>query len=358
MIAASLTFLTPRAGLLALAAVVPLAALALASRRERRARDILALAAPRGVRGSKRALAIVAVVGLLALAASQPVLRSTTSLRVRTDAEAFYVIDISRSMLASRSPDAATRIARARAAALRLRGRLIDVPSGVASMNDHVLPDLMPVAERSVFEQTVRQAVQVDQPPATTDAVTATNLGALGALGTQNFFSPTARHRVAVVLTDGESRPFDVRQTARALAHAPGVMPIFVQLGSQDEAVFDPGGRPESAYHPDATSNQTLASLAQAAGGKAFRESDLGAAARAVRAAIGSGPSRPQGLTVSTRSLAPYAALAALVPLFYLLAEAGLPSLAAARVPRRAPRPASTARRAPRSGASQVSARL
>ncbi len=336
MIASSLVFLTPRGALLALLVVVPLAALALASRREQRARTVLGLRPLPAVRRSRRTLAVVAVVGLLGLAASQPVLRSTTSIKVRTDAQAFYVIDISRSMLASRSPAAATRIARAREAAIRLRDRLIDIPSGVATLTDHVLPDLMPVADRSMFVQTVRQAVQVDQPPPATDAVTATNLGALGALGTQQFFAPAARRRVAIVLTDGESRPFDIRQTARALAHAPGVTPIFVQIGSPDEAIFDPGGKPESAYHPDPSSGQTLADLAQAANGKTFRENRLGAAAHAVRAALGAGPTRPEGLEVSTRALAPYVALAALVPLLLLIGEGGAAALAPLRPRRRA----------------------
>ncbi len=274
---------------------------------------------------------MIAVAGLLGVAAAQPVLRSTTSIGVRTDAEALYVIDISRSMLASRAPGASTRIARARDDAVRVRDALIDIPSGVATLTDQVLPHLMPVADREAFDQTVRRTVQVDQPPPATDAVTATDLGALGALGTQSFFSPTAKRRVAIVLTDGESRPFDVRQTTRALAHAPQVTPIFIDVSSPREAVFDPGGRVESAYHPDPSSGQTLAGLAQATGGRTFRTDELGAAARAVRAALGTGPEKLGALSISTRALAPYAALAALVPLLLLLAEGRVKTLTGGR---------------------------
>ncbi len=333
---ASIVFLTPYGALLALTVVVPLLALVVASRRERQARVILGLAAPGRARRARGPLALVAVVGLLGLAASQPVIRSTTTQSVRTDAEAFYVIDISRSMLASHSAGAATRIARARAAAVELRDRLPGIPSGVATITDHVLPDLMPVPSRAVFDQTVRQAVQVDNPPPATDSVTATNLGALGALGTQSFYSPAAKHRVAIVLTDGESRPFDVRQTARALGQSPGVTPIFVHISSPGEAVYDSTGRIESAYHSDPSSGQTLSSLAQATGGSRFSESSLGAAARAVGAAVGSGPTSPQGLTVSTQALGPYAALAALVPLLIFV----LPSMFGLRSRRRSRRPA------------------
>jgi hypothetical protein len=316
LIAASLTFLTPWGALLALTAVVPLAALALAGRRERRARELLGLRAPAAARRWLRPLLVAAVLGLLGLAATQPVLRSTTSQKVRTDSEAFFVIDVSRSMLASRTPSSSRRIARARADAIRLRQKLLDVPSGVAALTDHVLPYLMPVADAGIFEQTVNRAVAVGQPPPATNSVTATNLGSLGALGTQSFFSPAASHRVAIVLTDGESRPFDQRQTAQALGR---VTPVFIRIGGTDESVYDSNGQPESGYHADPEAGLTLSGLAQAAGGKAFGESQLGAAASAVRSALGSGPVHAEGLTVSTRALAPYIALAALVPLLALV---------------------------------------
>jgi hypothetical protein len=320
LIASTLTFLTPRGALLALTAAVPLAALAFAAARVRRVRGLLGLHAPARARRWVRPVGLVAVLGLLGIAAAQPVLRSSTSIEVRTDSEALYVIDISRSMLASRSPDAVTRIATARATALRLRDSLIDIPSGVATLTDHVLPDLLPVPDAGAFDQTVRQAVQVDQPPPATSAVNATNLGALGALGTQNFFTPSAKHRVAIVLTDGESRPFDQQQTARALEHAPGVTPIFIRIASHGELVYGAGGHPEAGYRPDPSSAETVADLAHAAGGRSFSEGQLGAAAAAVRKAIGRGPVRREGLTVSTLALAPYAALAALVPLLLLVA--------------------------------------
>ncbi len=335
MIASSVIFLTPEWALLALSGLVPLAALAVAARRERRARVALALRPPRGDGRWGRAAAIVAIAALLGLAASQPVIRSTAVVKVRTDAAAIYVIDVSRSMLASRAPGAATRIARARAAAIRLRDSLPQVPSGVATMTDRVLPDLMPISDAKAFDRTVQEAVQVNEPPPGTDSVTATDLSSLGALGTQNFFAPNVKHRVAIVLTDGESQPFDVRQTARALEHDPGVTPIFVQLWSSHDQVFDPNGQAESAYHPDASSKEDLLSLSEAAHGKVFGEGDLGSVAHAVRTALGSGPIRPATTTISTRPLAPYFALAALLPLLFVILDGLWVPVAAARRTRR-----------------------
>src|SRR5262249_30959317 len=158
-----------------------------------------------------------------------------------------------------------------------------------ATLNDRVLPDLLPVPDRDSFEQTVRRAVTVDNPPPETDAVTATTLGALGALGTQSFFEPRTRHRIAVVLTDGESRAFDTSRTAEALR---GVTLVFVRIGSTSEQIFDAAGQADTAYHPDATSTEALTALAEATHAKTFTEGDLAGAARAVRAKLGQGPTR------------------------------------------------------------------
>ena len=147
-----------------------------------------------------------------------------------------------------------------------------------------------------MFEQTVRRAVQVNDPPPASTAVTATTLGALAALGTQNYFSPSARERLAIVLTDGESRPFDVQATARALARRPGVNLILVHVSSPGEAVYDEGGRPEQGYHGDPASGEIVAGLARATGGSSFGEGRIGAVAAAARAALGTGPT-PAGRT-------------------------------------------------------------
>lgn len=339
---ASVVFLTPWGALLGLAGLLPLAALGLAVRRERRIRSVLRLRAPERERTALRLGLVAAVPALLAVAAAQPALRSTTAVKVRTDAEAFYVLDTSRSMLAARAFGAPTRLARARSVALALRAELPGLSSGVAVLTDHVLPDLFPVADASVFERTVRQAVQVGNPPPTTNAVTATSLGTLSELATQSFFSPGVRHRVAIVLTDGESRPFDVAATGRALDRQPGVTLILIRIGSGSEAVFDPGGQPETAYHPDPAAPATVASLAQAARGRAFDGSQVAAAASAVRRVLGSGPTRAEGTTVTTHTLAPWLALAALLPLLLLLGEGVVARLALHRMP--GPQPAAAVR--------------
>jgi hypothetical protein len=165
--------------------------------------------------------------------------------------------------------------------------------------------------------------VAIEQPPPVNQNVVATSLAALGALGTQNYFPPSARHRLVVVLTDGESVPFDPRQVARELAAGPGIRLVVVHVSAPSESIYSEG-RPEAGYHENPASVEALSSLATAAGGSSFSEHDLGGAIGAAQAAIGRGPTVVQGRSERTKTLAPYVALAALVPLALVLARGSL----------------------------------
>ena len=316
-LAGTLVFLTPLGALAFAAVALPFAGLVLAAHRERRVRELLHLPPPPPVRRLPRVATLAILVGLLALAAMQPALRSSTTEHVRRDAQAFFVLDVSRSMLAGRSPAGSSRLARAKRLALELRSAIPQVPAGVATLTDRVLPDLFPVADPKTFSQTLRQAVAIEHPPPSTSAVVATSLAGLGALGTQNFFPSSARRRVAVVLTDGESQPFDPAAVAHELGTAPGVRLVLVRIGSPEERVYD-GGNLDQAYHPQPGAGASLAALAAATGGAVYGEGELGDAIRSVRAALGNGPTTVAGRVERTRTLAPYVALLALVPLALL----------------------------------------
>src|SRR5262249_9356879 len=159
-------------------------ALSLASRRERRGRELVGLPAPPPARRLPRAVAVAAVPALLGLAATQPALQSTAHARVRTDAQALFVLDVSRSMLASSGRTGRTRLARAKADALAIRSAIPEVPAGVATLTDRVVPNLLPVADGAVFDDTVKRAVEIEEPPPSSSDVVATSLAALGAVGT------------------------------------------------------------------------------------------------------------------------------------------------------------------------------
>jgi hypothetical protein len=319
---AAVTFLSPAAGLVAVAVVLPVAALALAERRLAYARALLRLAQPgAGGRGATIA-ALMAVPILLGLAAAQPAVRTLQGARVRTDAETVFVLDISRSMLASPQPGGPTRLGRARRAALRLRSAIGDVPSGVATLTDRALPDLFPNGDPATFDSTV-QHVEIEQPPPQNVNATATTFAPLADVATHGYFSPSAQRRLIVLLTDGEARPFSAAAVARALRAGPGASLVLVRIGSGEERVYGPSGRPE-VYRPDPQSGAALDGLAAAAGGRVFAENDLGDAEAAMRSALGSGPSAPRGREPRTTPLAPYVAGAAVLPLLFVLRRRNL----------------------------------
>jgi hypothetical protein len=312
-----LAFSSPWAGLVAIAALVPLCVLAISELRTRRLRTALGLPQPLWRSVAWPVVAVCAVPLLLGLAAAEPVLKRTETHFVRTDAAAFFVLDTSRSMLASRSASGPTRFDRARSAAFRLRAGISDVPAGIASLTDRLLPHLFPSASVAAFSATLERAVGVEHPPPERVHQRATSLFPLAALAVQNYFADSAKHRVAIVLTDGESSPFDDSEVVRDLRGAK-IQPVFVRLWSNDERVFGKGRKPES-YRPDAGRSAELDRLAKGLGTRVFSENDLGAATSAVRQALGRGPRISQGRDEHSLELAPYAALGALLPLAFLL---------------------------------------
>jgi hypothetical protein len=355
---ASLVFLTPAAAIAGVVVLVPLAALALAARRERRGRETLGLPAPPAARRAPHAIALAAVPALLAVAAAEPALQTTAHLRTRTDAQAMFIVDNSRSMLAAAHPGASTRLARAKTAADALRFQLTDIPTGLGTLTDRVLPSLLPDPDPNIFARTVRDALTIEEPPPTISDVEATSLAALGDVATQNYFAPQARKRLLVVFTDGESRPFDPRAVARELGTGPGVKLVLVDMSRPGEAVYDNGKR-EAGYREDPASRQTLNSLAAATGGKVVTDGSLGSAASFARRYLGTGPTVAAGTTTHTRTLAPFVALLALIPLIAVLwpgLRRALPVLASfASAPRNTQgRSAAAPRRVPVSPRSSV----
>lgn len=318
---AALTFLTPKGAVVAAAILLPLAGLLLAERRVDAVRARLGLRRPFGTRQRLLVGALVAVPLLLALAATQPALRTERGTSVRTDAEAFFVLDTSRSMLAASGPQAPTRLQRAKQLALHMRAEIPEVPAGVATLTDRVLPDLFPTADAAAFDSTVREAVGIDRPPPEEVDVTATTFDRLADLATQGFFTPSVRKRLVVVLTDGESRPF--ASPARTL-RSRGLKLLLVHVWRPGERIYRQDGHPEAAYRSDPASGAVLTQLAAAAGGRAVAETDTAAAASALRSEAGSGPTRTRGADAHTHSLAPYVAAASILPLLLIVRRRNL----------------------------------
>ncbi|HUG65246.1 MAG TPA: hypothetical protein VMK83_08515 [Gaiellaceae bacterium] len=315
----SLTVLTPLGALLALGLVLPLAAMLRARRKAGRVRDVLGVASPRRRAIMLPVSALIVGAALLGLAAAQPVFEWTSDQRLRTDAEAFVVLDVSRSMLAQPDADGPMRIERARAAATTLRASLSDVPVGVASLTDRLLPHLFPSSDEEVFEATLARAIGIERPPPRSSFATgATSLNALATLRGLRYFTPRSQERLAIVLTDGETQPVANARLGGLFLRDPAIDVLFVQFWDGDERVFS-RGVPEPEYRPDPSARAALDRLAASSRGAVYSERELGAAASKARDLLGDGPSVVRGERAGRLALAPYLAAVALFPFGLLL---------------------------------------
>ncbi len=313
-----MAFLTPFAAFLALLVVVPLLAFLLGEQRRRRVMELLQLREPGRGRRLAPAIAVTVVAAILGVAAAQPTVVNRHSKRIRTDAEAFFVLDTSRSMLASHGPGEPTRFQRARQLAERLRLELEDIPTGLASMTDRALPHVFPTPDVDTFETTLEKAMGIERPPPTDGfSIRVTTLGSLAHVATDNFFSASARHRLLVVFTDGETRPFVEASLGTLFRNPPAVRPIFVHVWGADERVYLPDG-PDPNYRPDPTSNTTVQQLALVTDGVSLDEHDYGRLVKQARAFVGHGPTRVLEKERRRVALAPYVAALAFFPLGFL----------------------------------------
>lgn len=337
----SLTLLTPLGLLVGLAGIVPLIALHRTRRRAQAVREALHLD-PVGGKPWPTYVGVVALSALLALAVAQPAVRHTDDRRVRKDAQAYFVFDISRSMLASAAPGEPSRLDRAERLALRVRSKLEDVPAGVATLTDRVLPDLFPTSDDEVLTATIEQSVGIDAPPPRTTDIVTTCFCAFDTMAGDNFFDATAKRRLVVFFTDGESAPYDrdaLRQVFIPSTEDPGsvnlgpdfgslklkkpkkVVPtrfVTVRLWKQSERIWV-DGKLAKAYQPDPNSSRITQEFASTVDGKAFEESQIEDAIAAARDYVGKGTIEASGQTLRVVPLAKWFVLAALIPLVGLL---------------------------------------
>jgi hypothetical protein len=312
---AELVFLTPRGALVALAAAVPLAFVLLTEYRSERLRSLLRLGEPSRFSRLEVPVAVCAVCGLLGVAAAQPVVRTDLPRLSRDDAQAFVAFDISRSMLASSSATSPSRLERAKRLADEVRARLADVPVGVATFTDRALPLLFPTASIASFTSTVGKAVGIELPPPRGESQTVTTYDSLASLPTEGYFAPGIRHRLVIVLTDGESEGVDADGVKQAYAGTPRATMIVVRIGSPAEHVYGPDGIPETGYFAPPASPRVLREFLAATRGHAFTDRDVGAIVRAARTELGTGPRTRLGTVSGRDDLAPWFVLAAIVPL-------------------------------------------
>jgi hypothetical protein len=315
-----LEFLAPLGWLVACAALLPIGAAMVRDRREHGVRGTLGLIAPPPRVRFAGAIAAGVAVLLLAAATARPAIRTSGAAQLRTDAEAYFFVDISRSMLAREGPGGTTRYARALATAERIRDGLPDIPAGVGSLTDRPLPHMFPSGRARTFAAVLHRALGIEKPPPSgeggSEATVATSFASLAQIAWTGYFRAGARHRLVILLTDGESSGYSANAIATQF-RSENIRLLVVRFWRADERVYT-GGRPER-YRPNPGSLPQLRRLAaMAAHQPVFGEHDTQAVIRAARSLLGHGASvtvgRPKRL-----ELAPYAALAALLPLGFVL---------------------------------------
>jgi len=312
-----MTFLSPLGALVALAVVLPLGAYALLELRSRRVSERIGLTLTplRSRLGIPAALAVVAA--FLGIAAAQPVISGTRSHTGRSDAQVYVLFDVSRSMLARSSAGAPDRLQRAKQLALRLRHGVPDVPFGVVSLTDRVLPHLFPTLDPNVYESVVRDAIGIERPPPSGTEDLATDYSSLGDVGTNNFYGAGAAKRVLVIFSDGESKYFDDALLKKDFDKG-NVHVLFVHLWGPDEKIYLGPNNVDPGYRPDPQSNQAVQRIAASGGGEVLGE-DPGALVSRTKGFLGTGPQTSIREQRTRVSLGPYVALMALLPLGFVL---------------------------------------
>jgi hypothetical protein len=309
-------FLTPLAGFVAFAVIVPLVAFVRSEQRVARVRSLLRLAAPGGS-SRQTIVAIALLAALVGLGAAQPVLEQREEHSARTDAQAFFLLDSSRSMLASAGSGEASRFDRARRAARRMRAAMPEIPVGVATLTDRVLPNVFPSPNPETFDGVLRYSIGVDRPAAREAGnVRASALDATVAVPARRFFRG-AKRRLLVVFTDAETRRLHTRELSRAFSDS-GIETVLVRFWDAEERIHTSSGGEES-YAPDPGSAAAADAYARAVGGRAFDEDELDEAIAAARSSLGSGRTSVRIEAADVKPLGPFVFLAALLPLSLLL---------------------------------------
>jgi hypothetical protein len=312
-------FLSPLGWLVACAALLPIVAAMVRDRRERRVRAALGLLAPGSRTRFATAAAAVLAVACLAAATAKPAIRTSGAGRLRTDAQVYFLVDISRSMVARHGQHGRTRFARALSAAAKIRAGLADVPAGVASLTDRPLPHLFPTANQAVFSSVLHRVLGIERPPpegSSTSDGTTTSFDPIVQFSTASFFSPTTPHKLVILLSDGESDSYSPRAIGTQL-RARHIGLLVVRFWRSDERVYS-GGRQER-YRPDPGSLAALQLLAaQTSHRPVFGEDDSSRVAHAAHDLLGSGPTIAAGRPRRVE-LARYAALAALLPVAFMV---------------------------------------
>ena len=150
---------------------------------------------------------------------------------MRTDAAALYVLDTSLSMRAAAPRTRPTASRRRAASRSPCRPRCPTSPPASPRSPTASCPTCSRQPKTAAFASTVTDAVAINAPPPRDENTRATTFAALGEAAAPGFFPKAATRRVLIVVTDGESRPFDAAGLAQTLASRPATKLVAIRVG-------------------------------------------------------------------------------------------------------------------------------
>ena len=167
----------------------------------------------------------------------------------------FLVFDTSLSMKARSAPDAPTRLTRAKQEAKALIPHLGDLPVGIATMTDRVLPNLMPTptVRARAEDGEASRCGSTSRRRACATTAGRRRWSRSSRSSSDRLFPPGVKHPMLVVFTDGEMKappPF----TGYSFAQQVTIPPLFVHVWTPTERTSTWTGQVDPAYQPDPTS--------------------------------------------------------------------------------------------------------
>jgi hypothetical protein len=185
-----------------------------------------------------------------------------------------------------------------------------------------VLPHLFPTLDSDVFESTLRESLSIERPPPVGTGDLATDFNPVGTIGTNNYYRRAAGKRLLVVFSDGESRFFDEVQVGKDLEKG-RVHVLVVHVWAVDEKIYLQRTKVDPGYRPDPEAPSEARRLAEAGGGEVLPEAS-GTLIDRAKAYLGHGRQTKLREQRTRVSLGPYVALAALLPLGFVLLRRNL----------------------------------
>ena len=282
---------------------------------------------PNSLRLRPRIVISTLLVSFLVLALAQPQMHSVKEIPVRSDTQIAFLLDVSLSMAGSKEPNPCisgeSSCAVPQAAVLRIdRAKEIIKKTmdslGVVSVGVYAFANItvwkMPFTYSPQKELLDNGLTAGSLQAACKNAEKCSDLGS-AVYQVASDFGQKYEKKIIVILSDGDSDRAILPFTLNALKYK-NIQVFSVSIGSNDEHIwlYDDDGN-STGYFPKPlpVKDTDLTTLANATGGRAFKEKEVDALAPAILSAMGSGDIAGYVISEGDISLSPILFFAAMV---------------------------------------------